>query len=87
MIFAKRAGWIVIGVVIGVFGATSLGAVQQQQSKKDDARLVFAEVSNNRLGDSTAFVKDTKGTGCWLAFFHGNGAAVSLAPAPSTACR
>ena len=80
-----RSGWILVGVVVGAIGTSSLSAVRQQtvSHAPDSSRLVVS-LHSATIGQA-AFIKDTKSEGCWIALTKNDG--VSIAPAPISACQ
>jgi hypothetical protein len=80
-----RFGWILVGVVVGAIGTSSLGAVKQQtvSHAPDSSRLVVS-LHSATVGQA-AFVKDTKSEGCWIVITKNDG--LAIAPAPIPACQ
>lgn len=80
-----RSGWILVGVVVGALGTSSLSAVKQQtvSHAPDSSRLVVS-LHNASVG-MAAFIKDTKSEGCWIVLTKNDG--MAIAPAPVPACQ
>jgi len=87
MAVAKRIGWVLIGILIGICGASALSASGAAQEERPQPRLV-ALMRGDRIGGYNAyFIKDTKTGGCWLSIRSGDPyGPVSLAPAPAASC-
>ena len=85
MQFAKRLGWILAGVVIGVAGVVGIDG----QVPTVPARITVVPL-NIEAGQSFSFVRDSKSGVCWLmatpAPNAGANTPVSLASAPKEAC-
>ena len=74
----NRGGWILIGIVLGALGASSMAAVSAQPS--DAKRLIVTHTSAG-IGKA-AFIQDTKSTGCWFVVAN-----AGVAIAPAEACK
>jgi hypothetical protein len=87
MAVAKRIGWVLIGILIGICGASALSASGAAQEERPQPRLV-ALMRGDRIGGYNAyFIKDTKTGGCWLSIRSGNAdGPVALAPASPASC-
>lgn len=67
MTIAKRIGWMVIGIVIGGIGSSSLVAARWAQAAPPRRLVVVAssKLSEGVVGD---FIKDIRTGACWLSF-------------------
>jgi hypothetical protein len=86
-----RLGWTLIGLVIGALMTSSLGAARPQLRQNPEPRLVItpAPVSgpnNGVIWSSLVFIKDQKGSGCWLAYSKGTEGISSIVTAPPGSC-
>jgi len=84
MAIAKRIGWILVGVVIGGIGSSSLATVRSQEQPSQ--RLMTVATAKLAEGVVGAFVKDTQTGACWLSIRSRDDMSGALAPAPSTSC-
>ena len=85
MTIVKRSGWVLIGVLVGAVGSSSLGAVRQAVvMHQPDTNRLTVSLASTPVG-TAAIVKDTKSEGCWIVF--SGQSAVSVATAPAQACR
>ena len=79
MTMAKRLGWVVVGIVIGMLLTRSVGTLMAQQDNTPP-RLLYTKVANTLDGIGTGFIKDVKTNSCWLRM------GTAIAPAPNAAC-
>lgn len=75
----KRAGWILIGVLIGGLAGSSMAATKAQQPEAGRFRVSM----NTPVAAAgfISFVRDTKSNGCWLVLAKDQAVAVTVAPA------
>lgn len=78
----RSIGFVTIGIVLGSVMTASL-ANGQRPSRPSNPRLVVNAITRSD-GGLSAFVKDTKTSGCWLQMAAGD--AMSIAVAPTEAC-
>jgi|tagenome__1003787_1003787.scaffolds.fasta_scaffold19609826_1 hypothetical protein len=81
MNIVTRAGWILIGVLVGVLATHSMSAATVQESNESRLKLTMMP---SPIG-TIHFLRDTKSNGCWLVIDRATGA--SLAVAPAEACQ
>jgi hypothetical protein len=87
MALVKRIGWALVGIAIGVCGASALSASGGVLQERPQPRLVALMRGDRIDGYNAYFIKDTKTGGCWLSIRSGNAdGPVSLAPAPAASC-
>ena len=86
MTMAKRLGWMVIGIVIGGIGSSSLVAARWAQGAPPRRLMVVAgsRVSEGVVGD---FIKDMRTGACWLSIPSRDDMTRALAPAPAESCQ
>jgi hypothetical protein len=86
MTIAKRIGWMVIGIVIGGIGSSSLVAARWAQGPPPRRLVVVAssKLSEGVVGD---FIKDIRTGACWLSIPSRDGMTMALAPAPVESCQ
>ena len=96
MLIAKRLGWILVGVVMGIGSAMAPRVVAQESASDRVVERVKAALAEPQvLTDHPAsgftdwkFVSDSRTHSCWLAALASNRHDVAaLAPAPPEACR
>jgi hypothetical protein len=78
----KRAGWILIGVLIGGLAGSSMAATKAQLP--EESRFKVSMKWSAGADGLISFVRDTNSNGCWLVLTKGQ--AVSVAVAPVSAC-
>ena len=78
----NRGGWILVGIVLGALGASSMAAVKAQPN---DAKRLTVTHATAGIGQA-AFIKDTKSAGCWLVVTQAN-AGMAMVTAPAEACQ
>ena len=86
MTIAKRLGWVVIGIVIGGIGSTSVVAVRPPQ-QQPAGRLIVVGTAKIEEGVVGGFLKDTKTGACWLSIRSRDDMTRALAPAPEESCQ
>jgi hypothetical protein len=82
---AKRLGWILLGIVIGI-GITMAPRVRAQERASQPQNLIPHPIINLGNGAVGFFVGDPKTHACWLAV-TGHEAITAIAPAPPEACQ
>jgi hypothetical protein len=75
----KRAGWILIGVLIGGLAGSSMAATKAQLS--EDPRIKATTTMGVGAVGWVSFVRDSKSNGCWVVVAKDQGVAVAVAPA------
>jgi hypothetical protein len=86
MTIAKRLGWMVIGIVIGGIGSSSLLAARWAQGAPP-RRLVVVAGSKLSEGVVGNFIKDIRTGACWLSIPSRDDMTMALAPAPTESCQ
>jgi hypothetical protein len=87
MALVKRIGWVLVGILIGICGASALSASGAALQERPQSRLVAFMRGDRIDGYNAYFIKDTKTGGCWLSIRSGDAyGPVSLAPAPAASC-
>jgi hypothetical protein len=86
MTIAKRFGWMVIGIVIGGIGSSSLLAARWAQGAPP-GRLVVVAGSKLSEGVVGKFIKDMRTGACWLSIPSRDDLTMALAPAPAESCQ